>query len=220
MKVDLLYSTIWYFQTDDVSERLNQIVKIILRYYIAALDDAKLWLIIFSKISTTLNNSIKYSFTIETLIQILYEFRTRKAFDLLRIDDFDSITSKTRNVTITAYSVITKNATAENDSSINRMSSFKIIIFIKSSIFVRKLTSRQAVTFIKTTFSAKETPSHKTIISVKSSTFAKTSIVRETSFIVISHIVIMNEYRSSHIDIKNAIVFAFLKMKEVYDTRH
>ena len=42
MKVDLLYSTTWHSQINDVSEKSNQITKITLRYYIAALDDAKL----------------------------------------------------------------------------------------------------------------------------------------------------------------------------------
>ena len=30
----------------------------------------------------------------------------------------------------------------------------------------------------------------------------------------------MNEYRPSHIDVKNVIVFASLKMKETYNIRH
>ena len=72
-----------------------------------------------------------------------------------------------------------------------------MIISIRLSIFfVKELTSRQAITF-ETTFS-----------------------VKKTSFIVISRIVIMNEYRSSYIDIKNAIAFVFLKMKKIYNTRH
>ena len=70
------------------------------------------------------------------------------------------------------------------------MSSFKIVILVKSSI----------ATFY-----------------IKGSTFI-TSI--ETSFIAISRIVIINEYRSSYIDVKDAITFASLKMKKIYDTRH
>ena len=84
---------------------------------------------------STLNNFIKYSFTIRTSIQVLYEFRTRETLDLLRIDDFDSFTSKAktvaitvyfvaRNVTIAVYSVIIKSAIVETSlfketSSIN-----------------------------------------------------------------------------------------------------
>ena len=155
--------------------------------------------------STTLNNFIKYNFTIRTFIQVLYEFRTRKTLDLLRIDDFDSIISKTRNVTITAYSVIIKSVIVENDFSASRISLFRIVIFIKSSIFVKKLTSRQAVTFMKT---------------IKSPISVKTSTAKEIPFIETFNIVIMNEYRSSYIDIKNAIAFISLKIKKAYNARH
>ena len=165
--------------------------------------------------SSTLNNFIKYSFTIRISIQILYEFRTRKTLDLLRINDFDLFISKTkivaitdysvtRNVTITMYLIVIRNATAETSPAketplINqrKISSPRVIISIRlSTFFIKKLISRQTITF-KTTFSAKETP-----------------------FIAIPRIVIINEYRPSHIDTKNAIVFISLKMKKVYDTRH
>ena len=93
------------------------------------------------------------------------------------------------------YPVIIKSAAVENDiftetgndSSINRISSFKIIILVK----------RELITSSKETFS-----------------------VKKISFIEISRIVIINEYRPSHINIKNAIAFAFLKMKKVYNIRH
>ena len=101
-----------------------------------------------------LNNFIKYNFIIRTLIQILYEFRIRKALDLLRINNLDlfvsKVTSKTkivtiitysavRNITITIYFVIIKSAVVENDSSVNRnkMSSLKVVILV-----VKKLTFR------------------------------------------------------------------------------
>ena len=177
--------------------------------------------------SSALNNSIKYNFTIRTFIQVLYEFRTRKALDLLRIDDFDSFTSEARivtitdyfiarNVTVTTYSVIIRSATVETSlakkiSSINqrRIPSSRMVISIRLSIFfVKELTSRQMVTLMKIIFF------------VRSSTSVKTSIAKKTPFIAISRIAIINEYRSSHIDVKNAIVFASLKMKKFYDTRH
>ena len=47
-----------------------------------------------------------------------------------------------------------------------------------------------------------------------------TSFVKETSFSIIFHIVVINEYQPSHIDVKNVIVFISLKMKKVYNTRH
>ena len=166
--------------------------------------------------STTLNNFIKYSFTIRTLIQILYDFRTRKTLNLLRIKNLDSIISKTRIITkaktviIIMFFIIIKNATAVKETSlINRrkISFLKVVILVKSSIFVKK-----------TTFFIKETPSFKIIILIRSSTFI--FFVKETSFNKTSCIVFINEYRSSYIDIKNVIVFAFLKMKKVNNARH
>ena len=151
---------------------------------------------------TILNNFIKYNFTIRTSIQILYDFRIRETFDLLRIENID--VTKTKTVTITIYPVIIRSAIVETslvikNPLINRrkMTSLKVIISIKSSIATFYVKDLTFITFIKTTFFAKK-----------------------TFFIVISRIVIMNEYRSSHIDIKNAIVFVSLKMKKVYDTRH
>ena len=149
--------------------------------------------------STILNNFIKYNSTIRTLIQILYEFRIRKTLNLLRINNPDSsaskTTSKTKNVTITIYPAIIRSATAENDIFIetgNDSSTNRISLF-KIIISIR----RELITSPKETFFIKETP-----------------------FIETSRIVIMNEYRPSHIDIKNVIVFAFLKMKKVYNARH
>ena len=93
---------------------------------------------------------------------------------------------------ITIYFIIIKSAIVENDPSINRnkILSFRIVISVKSSIVTFYIRDSTSITSIK------------------------------TSFITISRIVIINEYRSSHIDVKNAITFAFLKMKKVYDMRH
>ena len=146
--------------------------------------------------SAALNNFIKYSFIIRTPIQILYGFRTREAFDLLRIKDFDliisEITSKARTVTIIVYFVIIKSVIVGNGPSISRskMSSLRIVIFVKSSTAIFYIKGSISITFI------------------------------ETSFTATSRIVIINEYRLSHIDIKNAIAFASLKIKKVYNTRH
>ena len=48
----------------------------------------------------------------------------------------------------------------------------------------------------------------------------KTFFVKETSFIVIFYIAIINEYRSFYIDIKNVIAFISLKIKEAYNIRY
>ena len=154
--------------------------------------------------STTLNNFIKYNFTIRTLIQILYEFRIRKTFNLLRIENLDSIilktktVMKTRVIIIAVYSVIIKNAIVENDSTtffVKEISSLKVVIFVKSStfaektiFFIKKLTFHQANTFIKVTIAFR--------------------------------VAVINEYSPFHIDVKNVIVFAFLKIKKIYNARH
>ena len=88
---------------------------------------------------------------------------------------------------IIIYFIIIKSVIVENDSSVNRISSLKIVIFVKKKL----------ITFVEITF-----------------------FIKEISFIEISRIVIVNEYRSSHINIKNVIVFVFLKMKKVYNARH
>ena len=88
---------------------------------------------------------------------------------------------------IITYPIITKSVIVENDFSIIRISSLRVVISVK-----KKLITSAEVTFF----------------------------IRKTSFIEVSRIVIMNEYRPSHINIKNVIVFAFLKMKKVYNARH
>ena len=84
-------------------------------------------------------------------------------------------------------------------------SKIKIVTIITYSAVIRSATVE--------TSPVKKTSSHKIIILVKSQTVAK-----KTPSIETSHIVIINEYRSSHIDVKNAIIFASLKMKEAYNS--
>ena len=132
--------------------------------------------------SAILNNSTKYSSTIRTFIQILYGFRTRKAFDLLRIEDID--VTKIRIVTITTYFIIIKNTAIETSliiktPSFNRrkISSLKIIILIRSSIasfYIKKLTF---ITFIEAISFVKKTSFIETLFDTRS-----------------AHIVVMNEY--------------------------
>lgn len=90
VKVDLLYSTAWHPQTDGLSERSNQTAEIALRYFIATLEDEKLWPTVLSRMSASLNNSTKYSSTSLAPTQIIYGFKTREALDLLRIEEPDS----------------------------------------------------------------------------------------------------------------------------------
>ena len=71
-----------------------------------------------------------------------------------------------------------------------RISSFKVVISINLSIFF-----------------------------VKKSSFNETSRENDTLLIAI-YIVVINKYKSFHINIKNVIVFTSLKMKKIYDTRY
>ena len=67
---------------------------------------------------TILNNFTKYNFIIRTFISIIYDFRIREIFDLLRIKNLDFFT-KTKTVIIIIYFVIIKNIIVKNDSSID-----------------------------------------------------------------------------------------------------
>ena len=71
-----------------------------------------------------------------------------------------------------------------------------------STFFVKELIFRQAI-ISEATFFAKETP------------FIETSLDTHSA-----RVAAMNEYQSSHIDAKDVIAFASLKMKEVYDIRY
>ena len=77
-KVDLMYSTAWHPQTDGMSERSNQTAEIALRYYIASLENDKLWPTVLPRMTAALNNSTKYSSTTLAPTQVLYGFTTRE----------------------------------------------------------------------------------------------------------------------------------------------
>ena len=96
-------------------ERSNQIAEIALRYYIATLNDVTLWLKVLHRITVSLNNSIKYNSIILTPIQVLYDFRTREALDLLRLKDpnAEALSDRSENVIVTAHSVTRSNIRAQ-----------------------------------------------------------------------------------------------------------
>ena len=70
-----------------MSEKFNQTAEIALRYYIATLDDIRIWPKVFSRMSISLNNSINYNSTIQVPNQIIYGFRTCETLNLLRYYD-------------------------------------------------------------------------------------------------------------------------------------
>lgn len=73
LDVKLLYSTTYHSQTNDQFERTNQIVKIVLRFYLEKMQNSFEWSSVFLKIQRHLNNVI--SATIDkTLNEIAYNF--------------------------------------------------------------------------------------------------------------------------------------------------
>lgn len=134
-------------------ERSNQTAEIALRYYIATLEDNKLWPIVLPRISASLNNFTKYSLTSLASTQIIYGFKTREALDLLRIEDPD-VDSRADDISANTPTVIAYSIT-------------------------RSAGGNDAAALISLT-----------------------------------------NYRSSHIDAKNAITFASLRIKEYYDNYH
>ena len=69
-----------------------------------------------SRILAALNNSIKYSFINRTPTQVLYNFRIRKALDLLRIGDLkenpinESRAFRATSASVIAAYLVTRNA--------------------------------------------------------------------------------------------------------------
>ena len=172
LNVDLLYSTAWHPQTNGMSERSNQTAEIALRYYIATLDDVRLWPKVLHRMSAALNNSTKYSSTALAPTQVLYGFRTREALDLLRIEDPDAQVPAT---TIAANPITTRSVTRAQQGP-------------------------------------RSTPAVEDFIpAIPTTTPAAEGLRRPAA---------MSEYRPSHIDAKDAIAFASLRMKEYYDARH
>jgi hypothetical protein len=89
LSVFMLYFTAYHSQTDDVSERTNQILKIALRYYIQELHDFILWITSLWKFQSVFNN-IRSVVTRKTFNELLYELISNLLLNI-------SITNKTLN---------------------------------------------------------------------------------------------------------------------------
>ena len=87
LNVKLLYSTVYHSQIDDASKRTNQIIEIVLRYHIQALNDCRDWSTIVEIMQRTINNST--SFTDKLFNEICYKFTSINSTNLLKI--FNSI---------------------------------------------------------------------------------------------------------------------------------
>lgn len=86
LKIRLFYSTIYYFQTNEFLKRINQSIKIGLKYHLTALNSSISWSEILFAIQRFFNNSV--SFTDRISNEIVYEFIFIESADLLRIDFF------------------------------------------------------------------------------------------------------------------------------------
>ena len=84
LKIALLYITIYHFQTNEQSERTNQIVKITLKYFLMK-NDVIDFITLLSSIQTVMNNSINV-FTNVFSNEIFYEFKILKVTNLLNND--------------------------------------------------------------------------------------------------------------------------------------
>lgn len=193
LKVDLLYAAAWHPQTDGMSERSNQTAEIALRYYIACLDDPRMWPTILPRMSAALNNSTKYSSTSLAPTQVLYGFRTREALDLLRLEDPDdnTPTEAPPPTTVAAHPVTRSAARREG---LREPSSVP--------------ATQQGPCYSPVPLPM---PSVNPVPSTNPVPLPMPSAIRPAS---------MSEYRPCHIDAKDAIAFASLRMKEHYDKRH
>ena len=147
-----------------MSERSNQTAEIAMRYYIATLEDSRLWSRILFKMSAALNNSTNYSFTLKAPNEIMFDFKTREALNLLRLKDPEQA--------------------AEDPDSVEQANHA-----VKNFPVVTRASNRPPAPLTDT---------------------ARRSIQPVT----------MKKYRPTHIDVKDAIVFAAMKMKEYYDAHH
>ena len=88
LKIKLLYITTYHSQTDDVFERINQTLKIALKFHIQALKNFFKWSNTFDALQRNFNNS---SNSIEkTFNEICYEFTFLRSADLIKNDTFNS----------------------------------------------------------------------------------------------------------------------------------
>ncbi len=82
LKIFMLYSTAYHSQTDDVSERINQTLKIALRYYIQELQNSTLWIISLWKFQSVFNNT-RFAVIEKLLNELLYEVTSSISLNIL-----------------------------------------------------------------------------------------------------------------------------------------
>ena len=82
-----------------------------MRYYIIILENIRNWFIILYRIFVIFNNLIKYNFISLIFIEILYNFRIREIFNLLRMEDLNAIIIKIIFIDIIIIYLIIKSIT-------------------------------------------------------------------------------------------------------------
>ena len=190
LKVHLLYSTAWHPQTDGTSERSNQTAEIAMRYFISTLDDVRDWPLVLPQMSAALNNSTKYSSTNLAPNQVIYSFKTREALDLMRLDDDPATVNDDDLVDVNP-------ATLEQPRRRGRPRKVPIPMeLIKSPR--RRGRPRKSP-------NAKEASKLPRRLPQPQQSQQPTT---------------MDAYRPEHVDAKDAIAFAAIKMKDYYDRLH
>ena len=178
LKTKLLISTAYHPQTDSLSERTNQTAEIALRYFIATLEDPRQWPKLLPRMSSSLNNSTKYSSTNQTPTQVLYSFRIREALDFMRLDVNEDIPE----IPAAAFPVVTRRQGQRNVDDIPRGPE-------RNGDIPRDIPVAEDAGDDN-----EEVPGDR--------------------------LADMSEYRPSHIDAKDAIAFAAMRIKDYYDARH
>ena len=79
LNVKLLYSTYYYFQTNDQFERINQTIEIVFRFLITTLNHSNRWSKTLSRIQREFNNFIN---NVVTFNEIIYDFISIQTMNL------------------------------------------------------------------------------------------------------------------------------------------
>ena len=87
LKVKSLLLTVYHSQTDESSEIINQTAEISLQYFLMTLKDINCWVTVLLRMQAALNNSTKYFSINKTLTEVLYDFWTCEALNLLWVNE-------------------------------------------------------------------------------------------------------------------------------------
>ena len=86
LNVKLLYSIVYYFQTNKQNERINQIVEIVIKFHLITTKNSTNWFDVLSKIQRYLNNEI-FAITIKSSNETIYKFTSIDSLNLSKFVD-------------------------------------------------------------------------------------------------------------------------------------